>query len=123
MSRINRYKANEVADALDNANFPPAALILRGMGWKDGSEDVRRFRGAVLQDEVRPTRSALLASAIGNAICAIDLAGNVKLTKGTSGNFHPRDDCCAAAILAVAEGVRNRNIPAPTIEYAIAGAI
>ena len=122
----DRYRKDELADELDKANFPPAAFILRGMGYLDGAEDVRRFRSACLTDDVRPPRSALLAMSIGEARVEINAAGFSKLTKAHSGgsqHYNPRDDCAAAVILAVAEGIRSKSQPAPKIEYAIAGAV
>ena len=122
----DRYREDELADELDKCNFPPAAFILRGMGFLDGAEDVRRFRSACLTDDVRPPRSALLAASIGEARVEINAAGFSKLTKAHSGgsqHYNPRDDCAAAAILCVAEGIRSRSQPAPKIEYAIAGAV
>jgi len=85
-------------------------LILRGQGWKDGAEDVRRFRRACLNDDVVPEVSLLLRSAMAEAVAVVDVAGNAKLAKGTEGGRRQlaRDDAAAATILAVSQGVRRR---------------
>ena len=60
----DRYRENDLRAALDGVHFPQADLILRGQGWKDGAEDVRQFRRAVIDDEVRPLPSLLLAGRV-----------------------------------------------------------
>ena len=50
----DRYREKDLRAALDAAKFPQAILTTRGQGFKDGSEDVRLFRRAVLDDKVRP---------------------------------------------------------------------
>ena len=104
----DRYRETDLRQALDAVHFPQADLILRGMGWKDGAEDVRQFRRAVLDDEVHPLPSLLLRSAFAEAVTLADPAGNEKLAKGHEGGrrLRARDDAAAAAILATAEGVR-----------------
>ena len=39
----DRWREAELRDALDKAGVPPAALEIRGQGFKDGAEDVRAF--------------------------------------------------------------------------------
>ena len=39
----DRWREAELRDALDRAGVPSAALDLRGQGFKDGGEDVRRL--------------------------------------------------------------------------------
>lgn len=104
----DRWRAAELRDALEAAACPWAALVLRGQGWKDGAEDVRGFRRAILEDRVTAGRSLLLASALAEARVVTDVAGNSKLAKGSAGGrrSRARDDVAAAAILAVAEGSR-----------------
>ena len=104
----DRYRENDLRAALDGVHFPQADLILRGQGWKDGAEDVRQFRRAVIDDEVRPLPSLLLRAAFSEAMTLADPAGNEKLAKGSQGGrrMRARDDSAAATILAVAEGVR-----------------
>ena len=104
----DRWREAELRDALDKAQIPPADFETRGMGYKDGGEDVRAFRRACAEGRVIPTRSLLLRSAMAEARTVSDPAGNSKLAKGSQGGRRNRakDDAAAAAILAVAAGVR-----------------
>ena len=104
----DRWREGELRDALADADVPMARLSLRGQGFKDGGEDVREFRRAVLDGRVTPERSLLLRSAMGEAVTVADPAGNEKLAKASEGGrrTRARDDSAAAAILAVAEGCR-----------------
>ena len=83
-------------------------LVVRGQGFRDGGEDVRDFRAAMLAGKVRPKKSLLLRAAMGEARVIGDPAGNWKLSKNTQGGrrAHARDDAAAASIIAVAEGHR-----------------
>ena len=78
------------------------------MGYRDGGQDVRDFRAAVLGDKVRPSRSLLLRAALAEARVTSDPSGNSKLSKGAQGGrrLRARDDAAAAAILAVSAGFR-----------------
>lgn len=104
----DRWRIGELRDALEAAAVPLAALAARGMGFRDGAEDVRAFRRAILDGKARPVPSRLLRSAMAEARVVSDPAGNAKLAKGTQGGrrANARDDAAAAAILAVAEGSR-----------------
>ena len=104
----DRWRESELRDALDRVRFPPAAVEIRGQGFKDGGADVRDFRRAVLGDRVHPAESLLLTSALAEARVQTDPAGNSKLSKGSEGGRRSkaRDDAAAAAILAVAAGAR-----------------
>ena len=104
----DRWREAELRDALDRARIPAAAFRTRGMGFKDGGEDVRLFRGAAADGQVVPVRSLLLRSAMAEARTVSDPAGNAKLAKGSQGGrrLRARDDAAAAAILAVGAGVR-----------------
>ena len=104
----DRWRVDELADALDKASVPRAALLERGSGFRDGAEDVRGFRRAVLEDRVVPIPSLLLRSALAEARVVTDAAGNQKLSKQTEGGrrLRARDDAVAASILAVAVGSR-----------------
>ena len=108
----DRYKEAELYDALNGARVPARPVTLRGMGWRDGAEDVRRFRAAVFEGKVRAPKSLLLRSALAEARVMRDTAGNEKLAKGSQSGRRAlaRDDAAAALILAVAEGVR-RGVP------------
>ena len=65
----------------------------------------------------------LLAAAMSEARCAVDPAGNAKLAKGKEGGrrMRARDDAAAAAILAVAIGVRRQVAPRRSMRHALAG--
>lgn len=120
----DRWREAELRDALEAAGIPPAALILRGQGFRDGGADVRDFRRACLEGRVRAPVSLLLRSALAGARVTGDPAGNFKLSKGSESGRRQthRDDAAAAAILAVAEGERQRSAPAPVgLRYAVAG--
>ena len=109
----DRWREPELRDALDKAGVPPAALVTRGQGFKDGAEDVREFRRACLEDKVTPARSLLLRYAISEARVVMDPSANAKLAKSSEGGrrARARDDAAAAAIMAVALGARARNAP------------
>jgi len=106
----DRWREKELADALQAAGVRPSVYAPRGMGFKDGGDDVRRFRRAALEGAIRTPVSLLLRSAIAGAVTVSDAAGNAKLAKAKDSperrDGH-RDDALCAAILAVAEGVRN----------------
>ena len=115
----DRWREAELRDALRDAGVPRTELATRGMGYQDGAADVREFRRAVLEERVTPAPSLLLRSAMAEARTVSDLAGNAKLSKGSQGGrrVRARDDAAAAAILAVAEGARNRAVPRPRWRY------
>ena len=81
----DRWRAAELRQHLDALRFPTAQLIVRGMGFKDGGDDVRQFRAAVLGGHVRPADSLLLTTAMSEARVAVDVAGTAKLAKGSQG--------------------------------------
>ena len=109
----DRWREGDLRQGLQGAGVPMASLSLRGMGWKDGSEDVRLFRRAIIDGKAHPVVSLLLRSAMAEARTAMDPAGNSKLAKGSQGGRRSRhrDDAAAAAILAVAEGARMHRKP------------
>ena len=86
-----------------------APFIWRGFGWKDGSEDIERFRRALFDGEVKAAPSMLLRFAFSDAITLVDPAGNHKLAKARSLG---RIDAAAATVLAVAQGARMKAAPA-----------
>ncbi len=105
---VDRWRVAELRQALDAVRFPVCPVVTRGQGYKDGGEDVRQFRRAMLSYLVRPTESLLLASAVAEARTVSDPAGNAKLAKGSQGGRRVRakDDAVAAALLAVGAGWR-----------------
>lgn len=98
----DRYKASELGEALDAAGVR-SPIAWRGQGWRDGGEDVERFRRWVFDERVQVAESLLMRSALEGAVCLIDAAGNAKLAKGKA---TARIDPAAAAILAIAEASR-----------------
>lgn len=106
----DRWRLAELRDAVDGRVHPPTeGIVVRGQGFKDGAEDVRRFQDAVARGLVAPSRRfPLLEAGIADATVVYDAAGNGKLAKsGEGGRRHcARDDVAAAAILAVAHGHR-----------------
>lgn len=98
----DRFKQSEIGDALTEIGNR-APVIWRGMGFKDGSEDVERFRRYIFDSKVHVSESMLLRHAIGEAAVFIDPAGNSKIVKGRSMG---RIDAACASVLAVAEGAR-----------------
>ena len=114
----DRYREGDLREALSGVGFPMTALTLRGQGFKDGAEDVRAFQRATLDGRVIPARSLLLRAAMSEARVVTDPAGNSKLSKSTQGGrrLRARDDAAAAAILAVAEGVRRQASPAAPVD-------
>lgn len=105
----DRFKSAELTEAFAAAGVT-APIVWRGFGWKDGSEDIDRFRRAVFDGRVQVAESLLMRSALADAVCLRDPAGNLKLAKGRSTG---RIDPAAAAVIAVAEGDRMRARPAP----------
>ena len=118
----DRWRVNELRDALDAARFPRCALIERGMGFKDGGEDVTDFRTATLRGRVVPVPSLLMRSAMGECRVTMDVAGNSKIAKfGAGKRSRGRDDAAAAGVLAVAVGERRaRTAPRRRLRSVIA---
>ncbi|SFP35279.1 terminase large subunit domain-containing protein [Tranquillimonas alkanivorans] len=104
----DRFRHAEFTEAMAKAGLR-VPFVWRGFGWKDGSEDIERFRRALFDGQIRTRPSLLLRSAFADAITLIDPAGNAKLAKGRSLG---RIDAAAAAVLAVAEGARRVARPA-----------
>ena len=119
----DRWREAELRDALKKAGVPRASLSLRGMGFKDGAEDVRAFRRAALEGRVTPVKSLILTAAMAEARTISDAAGNSKLCKGSEGGrrLRARDDAVAAAILAVSLGAKRAARPAPGIYLGAVG--
>ena len=113
----DRWRRAELLDAL-NACEIGVEVELRGMGFKDGAEDVRAFRRACVSDRVTPAQSLLMRSAMSEARTVSDPAGNEKLAKAAEGQrrLRAKDDAAAAAILAVSAGERRRQAEADESE-------
>ena len=119
----DRFKKAELIQHLNALDFPTADLVLRGMGWRDGAEDVRAFQQAALSGHLTPVKSLLMRASMAEARLVGDVAGNWKLAKGSEGGRRSRakDDVVAAAILAVAVGRRGHEGGAGELVYAMAG--
>ena len=93
----DRWRIGELVDAISALGLD-VPLVSRGMGFRDGAEDVRRFRTAILDGMVRPTASFLLRLAMREATVMTDAAGNSKLAKATEAGRRrrARDDAVAA---------------------------
>ena len=104
----DRFRHAEFEEALRAAGLDRVPFIWRGFGWKDGAEDIERFRRALFEGAVKTVPSLLLRSAFADAITLVDPAGNHKLAKARSLG---RIDAAAASVVAVAEGARMMNRP------------
>lgn len=104
----DRFRHAEFVEAIRGAGLDRVPCVWRGMGMKDGSEDVERFRRALFEGKIKTLPSLLLRSAFADAITIVDPAGNHKLAKGRSTG---RIDAAAATVLAVAQGVRMTATP------------
>jgi phage terminase large subunit-like protein len=98
----DRFKQAEVGEALAAENVT-ARVVWRGMGWRDGAEDVRRFQRFVFDGAIGAERSLLMRSALSECVVALDPSGNEKLNKARSTG---RIDPVAATVLAIAEASR-----------------
>lgn len=104
----DRFRHAEFVEAMEKAGLSRVPFIWRGFGWKDGSEDIERFRRALFDGEVKVAPSLLLRSAFSDAIVLLDPANNAKLAKGRSLG---RIDAAAASVLAIAQGQRMKAAP------------
>lgn len=98
----DRYKQAEFSEALQ-AEGVSVPVVWRGMGFRDGGEDVERFRRAAFDRKIVSEESLLVRSAMADAVCLRDPAGNAKLAKARSLG---RIDAASAAVLAIGEGMR-----------------
>ena len=107
----DRFRKGELLDGMQ-ATGTSCSLVTRGMGYRDGAEDVRRFREAVLRKKVHVRPSLLFRQALAEARVISDNKGNEKLAIKTQGGrrYRGRDDVAAAAVLAVAEGLRQQRV-------------
>ena len=103
----DRWRQREAMAALEDARFPLTETEFRGMGFKDGGEDLRAFRRACLDGKVKTAPNLLLRSCIAFGRVGTDAAGNQKLTRERRGRSRTRDDAIAASILAVACALRH----------------
>jgi phage terminase large subunit-like protein len=112
----DRFRHAEFVEAMQKAGLARVPFIWRGFGWKDGAEDIERFRKTLFDGNVKCMPSLLLRSAFADAITLVDPAGNHKLAKARSLG---RIDAAAATILAVAQGDRVLARPASKARAAV----
>ena len=105
----DRYRINELKTVLMKLKLGNIPIIFRGMGWRDGAEDVRSFRRAALEGKLAFPPSTLTRSSFSEARTLADPAGNEKLAKRSEAGRrrNARDDAVAACILAVGYGYRD----------------
>ena len=116
----DRWRAGELSDGVGEAGLRLPEPTWRGQGWRDGAQDVRAFRAAVLESKVAAPESLAMRAAFAEARTLADSAGNEKLAKASEGGRRQRgrDDLAAAVILAIAEGQRRAvKRPAPRFRY------
>ena len=118
----DRFKKAELIGHLNALDFD-VDVVLRGMGYRDGAEDVRGFQLAALDGHLTPVKSLLMRASMSEARLIGDPSGNWKLAKGSEGGRRSRakDDLVAAAILAVAVGRREADVSTGGPVYALAG--
>ena len=104
----DRFRSAEVLDGLERAGVPVGVYVERGMGYRDGSQDLRGFRSACLRGLVSAQPSLLVRAALRECRTVTDVAGNAKIARsGEAGRrSRGRDDVAAAMVLAVAVGDR-----------------
>ena len=109
------HMERELRTALERAQFPPAALVTTGMGWKDSPGRIRDFRRAAGGGRVWVRPRLLIRQAFANARTVSDSMGSEKVIKGgASGRKRSaRDDVAVAALLAVSEGSARMPAAAP----------
>ena len=121
----DRWRAGELEDGVRDARLSLPEPTWRGQGWRDGAQDVRSFRAAVLEGRVAAPVSLAMRAAFAEAKVVADSAANEKLAKAGEGQHRRRgrDDLAAAIVQAVAEGER-RGASQPQhrpLRYALAG--
>lgn len=99
----DRWRQGEMQDALRKIGCTRVPVVLRGMGYRDGGQDCRDFRRAILTKQVYVQKSLTWRFVMSNARTEVDPAGTSKLSKKGQ---RARDDLAAAAILAVGHGTR-----------------
>ena len=109
---VDSWRYDELLDVLDKTPIRKCPIIKRGMGFRDGGEDVRDFRRACVARKVRVEENLLLTHAMSEARVLVDPTGTAKLAKNNEGGrrSRARDDTAAAAILAVGVGSRNERL-------------
>ena len=110
----DRYRDGELLDVLETYGYTEDLITWRGMGYKDGSEDVRRFQKVVTDRAAQVQRSLLLRTSFAVARVMSDPAGNSKIAKQTERGGPGKDDAAVAVVLGVAEADRLTEAPRDT---------
>ncbi|WP_419942859.1 terminase TerL endonuclease subunit [Candidatus Palauibacter sp.] len=98
---VDRWRRGEVVEAIAGRRIP---IVTRGQGFKDGGEDIRRFRRVAADGWLAPPVSLLLRSSLAASRTAVDPAGNVKLAR----HGRKKDDAASALVMAAGEASRRR---------------
>ena len=110
----DRFREGELTDGARLCGHRLPEPTWRGQGFRDGAEDVRTFRAAVLEGKVAVPVSLAMRAAFAEAKTVSDSAANEKLAKAGEGmkRRRGRDDLAASIVLSVAEGIRReaRNV-------------
>lgn len=105
----DRYKKTAVEQALIDAGYSESLIIDRAVGrGSDGWGDLESFRGAVLEEHLKPGLNLALEHAIHSAVVTRDRNGNSSLDKTWQ---RGRIDVLQATIHAVGVGERVRRPP------------
>ena len=100
----DRWKQKPLYNVINTVGIS-CMLQDRGMGFKDGGEDVRNFRKLVASGRVKCGKSLLLHHSVMSARVTVDPAGNAKIDKTAFGKvWNARDDAAVAACIAVSLG-------------------
>lgn len=114
----DRWRLAELQDVGERL-LGAVQVVPRGQGFREGADDVRRFRACVKLAHVAPAgRLTLLQAGLSEAVVVSDPAGNWKLAKHNQGGRRQRarDDVVAATILAVGHASRVNDGNAVTVD-------
>ena len=103
----DRFRQSEAQDVFRRIGMY-ARIEYRGLGYRDGNEDVHLFQRAVLEQRIKTRESLLMTSAITESEVIRDVQGNMKLARVRG---RGRIDALSAATLAVGAGERMRARP------------
>ena len=119
----DRWRSGELEDGVTGAGLRLPEPTWRGQGWRDGGQDTRLFQKAAADKKIAVKKSLAFRASMTEARLVTDLARNQKLAKGSEAGRRQggRDDLAAAMILAIAEGSRMDERPAPRLRYVSVG--
>lgn len=113
----DRYKITAVKQALVESGYGDDLLVDRAVGrGPDGWGDLEAFRGAVLEEHLKPGINLALEHAMMSAQVKRDNNGNASLDKS---HTRGRIDVLQSLIHAVGLGERHRRPPEPPAEYSL----